>query len=150
MNLGDESVRRGRPVKGSELVEGLDASAGAKLRLKLVLETLAGRITVAEACRQLGIGESRFHAMRQEALAAAASGLEPAPAGRPAKSRPEDDPEGQSLRRQLLEAKLELQAARIREQIAIAMPELLQSRKFDPLKKTPDRPGRRPGTKGGT
>lgn len=150
MSSNGESVRRGRPVKGSELVEGLEASAGARLRLRLVIETISGSVTVAEACRELGIGESRFYAMRREALAGAAAGLEPSPAGRPPKPRPQDDPEREDLRRELLEARLELQAARLREQIAIAMPELLQSRKFDPLKKTPGRPDRRPGTKGGT
>lgn len=122
MSSGDESVRRGRPVKGSELVEGLEASAGARLRLKLVLQTLSGSTAIAEACRELGIGESRFHVLRRQALAAAAAGLEPSPAGRPPKPRPEDDPERESLRRELQMAKLELQAGRIREQIAIAMP----------------------------
>jgi transposase-like protein len=150
MSSGDESVRRGRPVKGSALVEGLEASAEARLRLRLVLETISGSLTVEEACRQLGIGESRFHAMRQEALAAAAAGLEPAPAGRPPKPRPEDDPERQKLLAQLDEARFELQAARLREQIAIAMPHLLQSRKEELLKKSPQGPGQAPGTRQGT
>jgi hypothetical protein len=87
MDAETGDVRRGRPGKGSELVDGLEGSDGARLRLKLVIETLAGRMTVEEACRQLSIGESRFHAMRREALAAAVSGLEPSPAGRPPKGR---------------------------------------------------------------
>jgi hypothetical protein len=147
MDAETGDVRRGRPVKGSELVDGLEGSDGARLRLKLVIETLAGRMTVEEACRQLSIGESRFHAMRREALAAAVSGLEPSPAGRPPKAKPQDDPERERFRAELLQAKLELQAARIREQIAISMPQLLHRRKGEPLKKTPARPGRHPGTR---
>jgi transposase-like protein len=150
MSSTSADVRRGRPVKGSALVDGLEGSAGAKLRLRLVIDSLSGKIAVEEACRQLGIGESRFHAMRQEALAGALSGLEPSPAGRPAKPRPEDDPEREKLREELLQAKMELQAARVREEIAIAMPNVLQSRKNELLKKTPPRPGRGPGPKGGT
>ncbi len=145
MSSESESVKRGRPVKGSGLVDGLSGSADAKLRLKLIIETMTGKTAIGEACRQLGICASRFHAMREEALAGALSGLEPSPAGRPPKSRPEDDPERASLRRELDMARLELQAARIREQIAISMPHLLQSRKNQFLKKTPSEPVRKPG-----
>jgi hypothetical protein len=147
MSSESESAKRGRPVKGSGLVDGLSGSADAKLRLKLIVETIAGKTAIGEACRQLGICESRFHAMREEALAGALSGLEPSPAGRPAKSRPEDDPERENLRKELFQARLELQAARIREQIAIAMPHLLQSRKNQLLKKTRAGLGPRPGTR---
>jgi hypothetical protein len=41
MDAETGDVRRGRPVKGSELVDGLEGSDGARLRLKLVIETLA-------------------------------------------------------------------------------------------------------------
>lgn len=150
MSSEGESVKRGRPVKGSGLVDGLDGSADAKLRLKLILETVSGKSTIEEACRELGIGESRFHAMREAALAKMLAGLEPSPAGRPPKVKPEDDPERENLRKELFQAKLELQAARIREQIAISMPHLLQSRKEGLLKKSPNDPGRNPGTRGGT
>jgi transposase-like protein len=149
MSPTNGDVRRGRPVKGSALVDGLPGSESAKLRLKLVIDSLSGKISVEEACRQLGIGESRFHAMRQEVLAGALSGLEPSPAGRPAKERPEDDPERETLRKELLQARLELQAARVREQIAIAMPGVLQSRKHELLKKTSPRPGRGPDKREG-
>jgi hypothetical protein len=88
--------------------------------------------------------------MRQEALAGALSELEPSPAGRPPKERPEDDPEKADLRKELFQAKLELQASRIREQIAVSMPHLLVSRKDEFLKKIIHGTGRTAGTKGDT
>lgn len=73
----------GRPPKGPDLVDGLEGSAEARRRLKLVLETIQGERTVAEAVAMLGISESRFHAIRENALAGALETLEPLPRGRP-------------------------------------------------------------------
>ena len=42
------------------LIERLEGSREAKRRLALILETLAGRQTVREAARLLGLGARRF------------------------------------------------------------------------------------------
>ena len=59
----------GRPCKGPNLVDGLDGSAEARTRLRIVLETIAGQRTVAEACadgsmsREEYLGWVRAHRM---------------------------------------------------------------------------------------
>src|SRR5262245_15223845 len=73
----------GRKPTGAGLVAGLQGSAVAKARLRLVLETLTGERTITAACQQLGIGERRWHDLRQQMFQAALAGLEPRPAGRP-------------------------------------------------------------------
>lgn len=116
-----------RPPLGAKLVEGMEGSEEAKRRLQVILETLSGERTVGEACEALGINEARLYALRAEALEAALSRLEPKPAGRPRKETHELD-EVSALRAELLEVRLDLQAARVREEIAIAMPHLLKPR----------------------
>src|SRR5512133_2360187 len=77
-----EMARRGRPVKGAELVNDLDGSYAACERLRLILQTLAGTLSMPQACQVLGISRSRFQAMRREFLARAPMLLEPRPRGR--------------------------------------------------------------------
>jgi transposase-like protein len=113
---------------GPRLVEALDGSESAKGRLRVILETLTGEKTVFDACQELGIGESMFHKLRNEFLQDAVGLLEPKPLGRP---RDEIDPEeklreGYEKRIQDLEVRLE--AARVREEIALTMPHLLRGR----------------------
>lgn len=123
---------------GPEQVERLAASPEAKKRLRVVLETVAGTRSVAEACEELGIGTARFHELREEALAGALASLEPRPPGRPAR-REEPPPELDRLRREVAELRVDLEASRVRELLAISMPHLL---KRDPEKKLrpPDSP----------
>jgi len=76
---------KGRKPLAAGHVDGLSGSELAKLRLSLILQAMLGEVTVAEACEQLGIGESRFHAMRNCWLQEALELLEPRPIGRPPK-----------------------------------------------------------------
>ena len=129
---------RGRPPAGPGLVEGVEGPDEAKRRLRVILETVSGTRQVADACAELGISEAAFHNLRQQALAAAVEGLAPRPAGRP---RKDGDPEQRRIREleeQVFVLKKDLQAARIREEIAIAMPHLLKPRgdKGGPEKKS--------------
>jgi hypothetical protein len=104
-------------------VDGLEGSAQAKERLKVVLETLAGTCRVQEACQRLGVGESRFHELRQQALAAALAGLEPRPAGRPAAAwAPPPATEVAALQAQVAELEVAVRAAQTREEIALVLP----------------------------
>lgn len=128
--------RRGRPPKGPELVAQLDGSDAAKERLRIILETLAGTMSVVHACALLGIGETRFHEMRQEALAAAGAALEPKPKGRPPTPEPSEEArELQRLREQVLDLSIDLRAAQIREKIALVAPQLLKPAPEDGAKK---------------
>src|SRR5262245_17022694 len=76
-------ARRGRPPRGAEHANGVEGSTEARARLELILRTLGGELSVAEASTSLGISESHFHRLRERALAGAVEALEPRPAGRP-------------------------------------------------------------------
>jgi hypothetical protein len=130
-------------------VDNVDGSAEAKKRVKVILETIAGERSVAEACEELAISEARFHELRSHVLTAAVEGAESGRAGRPPKTPPEESAEIAQLKAELTELRIDLQAARIREEIAIAMPHLLK-----PVKKTKGKNssqelfGRNNGTRG--
>lgn len=111
-------------TKGVEHVGGVEASAEAKRRLRVVLETITGERTVEEAAADLGVSTARVHELRKVALSGAANALEPRAPGRPAAPRP--DLEVLALREEVKELRVDLQAARVREEIAIAMPHLLR------------------------
>jgi hypothetical protein len=119
-------MARGRPPKGPDLVEGVDASALAKERLKVILQSVAGSLSVADACAQLNVGEARFHELRAEVLGSAARTLEPKPPGRPPQVPTEEQKRIVELERQITDLKVDLRAAQLREQIALVAPHLLQ------------------------
>ena len=66
-------------------VAKLSASDRAKKRLRVILDSLDGSRTVADAAAELAISESRFHALRKHWLQHAVELLEPRPTGRPPK-----------------------------------------------------------------
>ena len=122
-------MSRGRPPKGPRLVEGHEGSEEAKRRLQVILETIAGERSVTEACEILGIGETAFHELRAKAVAGALRTLEPGPRGRPKREEPEDASCVKALRKEVQDLKIDLRAAQIREEIALAMPHLLERKK---------------------
>jgi transposase-like protein len=108
------------------LVDGIDGSPGAKRKLKLVLETLSGKKGVAEACDELGIGEAAFYKSRSRWLKGAVDLLEPRTLGRPAKEGEVVDAEELRRLREENEAlRWALRVQTVREEIAVAMPGLL-------------------------
>lgn len=121
-------MARGRPPKGVRLVERLNGSSEAKVRLKVILETIAGKHRISEACADLGIGEAAFHKLRDKVLEGALKSLEPHPSGRPRRQRSEADSRVAELEAENQELKVELRAAQIREEIAITMPHLLEDK----------------------
>jgi len=90
--------------------------------LQRIVETLAGQASVADVCAELGIGESRFHQLRSDALQAALDNLEPRPAGRPPQGASPVDARIAELERELRELKWELQACQIRLEPADVLP----------------------------
>ena len=111
---------RGRKPTGPTAVERLAGSREAKERLRVVLETLAGRCRVGEACARLGISEPRFEQLRAQVLQAGLDRLEPRDVGRP--PRPAVDAQVRALEARVAELEIELRAAQVREEIALALP----------------------------
>jgi len=153
---------RGRRPVGPEYAEHMPGSATAKLRVKLILETMTGKCRLREACRRLGISEQRFHQLREEMMTAAVDALEPGQAGRPARVPSPAEEQVVALEQQLQAKEVELCAAKAREEIALVMPEIKHPSSLpspsgrgvggDPEKKTPQRPlmRRRRGRKNNT
>lgn len=133
----------GRPPKGPGLVDGLDGSEGAKRKLRVILETLAGERTVEQACEALGMGPAAFYKLRERTLRDAVSSLEPRRRGRPKKEKSPEEQRIEELERKLFDAEFELQAARIREEIAAVMPHLLLDKDGNPRRKAGEKRGKR-------
>lgn len=122
---------KGRPSLGPSLADKVEGSAQAKARLKLILQTIAGEISVADACKQLGLSEARFHELRQQWMQDACTALEPKPAGRPKETTIEEEVELLRFHRENMKLRVHLRAAQIREEISIAIPEVLKPRNVD-------------------
>lgn len=135
----------GRHPAGPEYVEQLEGSELAKRRLRIVLETLAGRCGIGQAAQLLGVSEQRVHQLREEALQAALVGLEAKTPGR--RPRAVADETAALSAEQRLELEKELRASKIRQEIVLAFPELVVRPEdrdaVEPEKKTTSRPKRR-------
>jgi len=142
-------MARGRPTSGAKLVNTIEGSPEARARVRLVLETLSGAISIPEACAELGLSEARFHELRRELLGATVQAAEGRPAGRPPQAAQEAaalQARNQELERRLHELRLQNEALQIRAELALALPHLLRPR--GPEKKT--RPRRPRGDTSGT
>jgi hypothetical protein len=113
----------GRPPLGAELVDRMDGSSDAKKRVTIMLQTIAGNMTIPQACLELGICESRFHDLRHELLQWMVQGAEAKPRGRPP-AEPHDARVAQ-LQQEVQSLKLDLRAAQIREELATMIPHVL-------------------------
>ena len=114
--------RKGRKPLAAGHVEHLSGSELAKLRLSMILKTMLGELTVVEACAQLGICQSRFHALRHEWLQQALELLEPRRAGRPPKLETEEMRQIAQLEATLEAFEQEMDTAEVRQQIAEIRP----------------------------
>jgi hypothetical protein len=72
-----------RPNLGSEHVGKVQGDEVSKWRVAVIFSTMPATRTVAEACRELGIGATHFDNLRTQALTGAVDGLLPRPIGRP-------------------------------------------------------------------
>jgi multidrug efflux pump subunit AcrA (membrane-fusion protein) len=119
-------AKAGRKPLGLAHVERkVEASDLAKLRLKMILATLSGELTIPEACARLEINESRFHKLRDDWLQAAAARLEPVrPGRRPAPVSP-DAARVAELQAQVRELEVQLQAASVRAELAHVLPHVV-------------------------
>ena len=111
----------GRKPTGPLLVHHLDGSGRAKERLEVILQTVAGEITIRAACDRLGIEEAMFYRLRAQALQAGLARLEPRPAGRPRRCPSPEDQRITELEQELQEKELQEKAMEARLEIAQAM-----------------------------
>jgi hypothetical protein len=121
-------MERGRPPLGPGLVDTLQGPDEAKRRLRVILETVAGTRTIADACSELCICEAAFHELRKQALTAAVEGLCPKPVGRPRNDADPAQRRIQELQSQVLLLKKDLRAAHVKGELAISMPHIFERR----------------------
>jgi len=119
------AARTGRKPLGPQIAERLEGSPTAKHRLEVILETIADRLTIPEACQQLGIGESRFHALRKGTLQATLEALEPHPLGRPAKPTSPEQTKVDALQAEIRRLHAELELAQVQLRLAHIHPGLI-------------------------
>ena len=128
-------AKRGRKIEGPKTVESMDGSESAKQRLEVILDTIAGKTSIEAACMKLCLGRSAFYELRQKALAGALESLEPGLPGRPRNAADPEEERVKELEQELRDIKIELEASRIREELAIAMPHVLEERDRQAKKK---------------
>jgi hypothetical protein len=138
----EDPAMRGRRPAGPEYTDKVAGSHTAKERAQVILETMLGTCRVQEACARLGLSEQRFHQLREDMMTGAVKALEPGHAGRPPQIATPAEQHVAALEQQLAEHKVELQAAKAREEIALILPKV-QHEPAEPEKKTPQLPRRR-------
>ena len=132
----EERMPRGRPPKGPDIVDSLEGDNDAKLRLKTVLETVTGELSIAEACERLEICEARFHRLRQDVLQIALDDLKPKRLGRPPRKEPsEKEKRLTELEKENDQLKFELYAAFARTELAFALPHVITDEGREMIKK---------------
>lgn len=129
-------MAKGRTSSPQKLLESLEGSELAKRRMRWIMMTLGNQCTVRQACEDLGISEAAFHKLRRSAMRQFIEDLEPKPRGRPPSAQPRADPQMVELQEQNRRLQLQLAASRVREEIALAMPHLLQ-KQGHPIEPTP-------------
>lgn len=119
----------GRPPLGPEIVDRIEGSEEAKKRARIILEVIAGKLSVDAACQALGIETTRFEDVRKEAFAGLVAALEPKPAGRPPKPVDEAAERLKTLEEENKRLKIELLTSHVREEIAVMLPHRARSKK---------------------
>lgn len=123
---------RGRPPSGPEFVDGRPGPEIAKERVKAVLETMSGSCRVLEACAHLRLSEPRFEQLREQVVDAAVERLTPRRAGRPARTRSPELERIRALEAEVADLQVQLKAALVRAEIAVALPNVVQAVAAEP------------------
>jgi hypothetical protein len=116
-------MARGRPITGVALVERLDRPRAQRRQMRVLLGTIAGTLTIAQACAELGVGRTRLHQLRWRVLDGACAALDPGPRGRPPQPTPSREVE--VLHARIRELETALQTTALRSEIALTLPHLL-------------------------
>ena len=123
--------KTGRPPKGIGHVDALTGPEQEKARLRVILRTISGDLTVGEACRELGVSEARLHGLRHQALQGALDGLLPGRPGPPRIEEPEEARQVRRLEERVEELDLDLEIAEVRAEVALAVPQAVAGKKND-------------------
>lgn len=115
---------RGRPIAGVDLVDHFDAPRAVRRRVRVVLATVAGQLSIGDACAQLGVRRTRFHTLRAQVLRGALEAVDGRARGRPRAPR-EDATQVRALEARIRELELALRTTQLRSEIALTMPFLL-------------------------
>ena len=113
---------QGRRTNALELVKGLEGSAEAKEKLRVILENLLLEKDIPRAAEALGVSVQRYYQLRAQGLQAALEGLEPRPIGRPPDEEPPEEKRVKELEAEVATLRLELKASEVREVLALVMP----------------------------
>ena len=106
------------------MAERVAASEQARTRLKVLLETVTGDKTMDAACQALSIHKTQLFKLRTRVLEAAAAALEPGPIGRPPQAAEPHSARIAELEARIKQLELELEASRLRVELAQALPAL--------------------------
>src|SRR5919106_893606 len=79
--------RRGAMAKNKSYTPAPKVAPQLEERLDLIVAVLAGRTTMSEAARKLGISRNHFQTLFHRGLMGLAQGVSPKPGGRPAKPK---------------------------------------------------------------
>ena len=134
MAITETRLVAGRKPLGPALVDHLDGSTSAKERLELILETLAGQVTVVGACQILGISEAMFYKLRNRVLQICLEDLEPKPRGRRPQLMTDDQERTAELATEVAALERELAAQTVRLELAQQLPQL--AKRSGSVKKT--------------
>jgi hypothetical protein len=135
----------GRKPVGPALAERVwSASEPARTRLKVLLETITGDKTMEQACRALSIQKTQLFKLRTRVLEAAAAALEPQPIGRPPQAVSPEAARITELEEEINQLTVELEASRVRVELAQALP--AAGGEPAPRRKKKRRRGRRAGS----
>jgi len=113
----------GRKPQGPTLVRRLEGSDQAKQRLEVLLATIAGTLSIDQACQELGIEHSMLFRLRTEVLEAALARLEPRPLGRPPSYASPAEERCVALEQRVEELEADLKIAAVREEVARILPQ---------------------------
>lgn len=99
------------------------------MRLKALMDVFAGKSTVSEACERMGVCESRYFQIKEEMMESCLKSLEPRASGRPRREPTPAELRIQELETEVKRLKLDLDAQRVRAEIALLMPEVFKGSK---------------------
>ena len=107
-----------------------DASELARDRCRVLMQVIAGDLTMEAAATQLGLSRQRLHELRERMTGVAVTSLEPQAPGRPAGPEPDaKDGEIAQLRADLGRTRRDLDCALIRAEIALTFGDRLDAKK---------------------